>query len=188
MSFIRSIGPFALLATFASGATAQQAPAPAPPAPAPAKPATPAADTQVVTAEAVHAVVLPMKGSYMQHPQAFERLGSYLAGRAVAPAGPIFARYFSDPSVGEENLVWEVGFPVASGVTAEAPFEVRDLPAGLTAVRVHRGPMEELGSAWGSFMEWVTTNGYQPAGPATQVFKGDLAAAPEVEMRMPVTK
>lgn len=185
MSLNRSIGPFALLVTLAVGAAAQQAPAPAPPAPVPAKPAD---DTQVVTVEAIHAVVLPMKGSYLQHPQAFERLGRYLAERGVAPTGPIFARYFSDPSVGEENLVWEVGLPVVAGVTAEAPFEIRDVPAGLTAVRVHRGSMEELGSAWGSFIEWVMTNGYQPAGPATQVFKGDLAVAPQVELRMPVAK
>jgi hypothetical protein len=37
-------------------------------------------------------------------------------------------------------------------------------------------------------IEWVIGNGSQPAGPATQVFKGDLAVAPEVEMRLPVTK
>jgi effector-binding domain-containing protein len=90
--------------------------------------------------------------------------------------------------VGEANLVWEIGFPVAAGVTAEAPFEVKDVPATLAAVHLHRGPIEELGTAWPALIGWVMSSGYQPVGPATQVFKGDQAAAPEIEMRIPVQK
>jgi effector-binding domain-containing protein len=185
MSIDRSIGALALLAALAASASAQQPPAP-PVAPAP--PAKPAFTVEVVTTAAVHAVVLPMKGSYMQHPDAFARLGTYLSGRGVTPAGPPFGRYFSDPSVGEENLVWEIGFPVPAGVTVEAPFEIRDLPAASHAVHVHRGPMEELGPAWGSLIEWVMSNGYQPVLPATQVFKGDFMTSSEVEMRIAVQK
>jgi hypothetical protein len=48
--------------------------------------------------------------------------------------------------------------------------------------------MEEIGPAWGSLMEWVLGNGYQPVLPAMQVFKGDMATAPEVEMRIAVQK
>jgi effector-binding domain-containing protein len=170
-----------MVAALAVGASAQQPPAAAPPA-------KPAFDVQVTSVEAVHAVVLPMKGSYMQHPDAFARLGAFLSGRGVTPSGPPFGRYFSDPSVGEANLVWEIGFPIPAGTTVEAPFEVRDLPAASYAVHVHRGPIEELGTAWGSLIEWVMGNGYMPVPPAMQVFKGDLAAAPEVEMRIAVQK
>lgn len=184
MSVTRSIGALALLTGLAVSASAQ--PPPAPPAAAP--PAKPAFEVQVTTVEAVHAVVLPMKGAYMQHPDAFARLGGYLSGRGVTPSGPPFGRYFSDPAVGEANLVWEIGFPVPAGVTVEAPFEIRDLPAAPYAVHVHRGPMEDLGPAWGSLIAWVMGNGYQPVLPAMQVFKGDLAAAPEVEMRIAVQK
>jgi effector-binding domain-containing protein len=182
MSVIRSIGVFVLLAAVAAGAPAQPPPAP------PAAPAKPVFEVQVTSVEAVHALVLPMKGSYLQHPEALGRLGSHLAGRAVIPSGPAFGRYFSDPSVGEANLVWEVGFPVAAGVTAEAPFEIRDVPAVLTAVHVYRGPIEQLGQAWGSLVAWVMTNGYQPSGPAMQVFKGDPMAGGELELRLPVQK
>ena len=184
MSAARSTGLALLLAALAAGASAQQAPAP----PAAPPPARPAFETQVITVEPVHALVLPMKGSYSQHPDAFARLGGFLSQRGVEPTGPPFARYFSDPSVGEANLVWEVGFPVPADAPTKAPFEIRDLPATLTVIHVHRGPLEELGSAWGQMIEWITGNGYQPAGPAEQVFKGDLTAAPEVEMRMAVQK
>jgi effector-binding domain-containing protein len=194
MSIDRSIGALALLAALAVSASAQQPPAP--PAPPPAPPAPPAApapakpafEVKVTPVEAVHAVVLPMKGSYMQHPDAFGKLGGYLSGRGVTPSGPAFGRYFSDPSVGEENLVWEIGFPVPAGVTVEAPFEIRDLPAAPYAVHAYRGPMEEIGTAWGSLIGWVMSNGYQPVPPAMQVFKGDMMAAPEMELRIAVQK
>ncbi len=163
-------------------------PAPAAPAAPPAPPAAPAFDVQVTKVDAVHAIVLPMKGSYMQHPEAFGKLNTYLSGHGITPAGPPFGRYFSDPSVGEENLVWEIGFPVAATAKAEAPFEVRDIPAGEYAVHVHKGPMEEIGNAWGSLVGWVMSNGYQPVMPAVQVYKGDMMAAPEVEMRIGVQK
>ena len=194
MRIARTAGTaFALCALSASLAVAQQAQAQQPPPQspqAPVAPAPPAAKPELKTikVEAVHAIILPMKGSYMQHPDAFARLGGYLSGRGVTPSGPPFGSYFSDPAVGEANLVWEIGFPVPAGVTVEAPFEIRDLPAASYAVHVHRGPMEDLGPAWGSLMEWVMGNGYQPVLPAMQVFKGDLAAAPEVEMRIAVQK
>jgi len=184
MSTHRLIGSAVLLTALAVTAAAQQAPAP-PVAPPPAKPAF---EVQVVTVEPVHALVVPMKGSYAQHQDAFGQLGGFLSQRGVEPTGPPFGRYFSDPSVGEANLVWEVGFPVPADAPVRAPFEIKDLPATQVAVHVHRGPMEELGAAWPRMIEWIISNGYQPAGPATMVFKGDMAAAPEVEMRMPVQK
>jgi len=188
MTAVRSARVLVLLAALAAGAQAQQPPAQPAPEPTPA-PAKPAFEAQVVTTEAVHAVVLPMKGSYLQHPEAFGRLGAFISAHGITPLGPPFGRYFSDPSsVGEANLVWEVGFPVAAAVTAEAPLEIKDVPAALTAVHVHRGPMQDLATAWAGLMQWITSNGYQPAGPATQVFKGDFMVSPEVEMRMPVRR
>jgi effector-binding domain-containing protein len=179
MSLARSTATLVALAAISASAAAQQPQAPAAP------PATPAFEVQVKTTQPLHAVVLSMKGSYLQHPEAFGRLGGYLAGKGITPAGPAFGRYFSDPSVGEANFVWEVGVPVAAGITVEAPYEIKDLPAVLCATHVHRGPLEELASAWGSLAEWAIGNGYQPLVPAMQLFKGDMS---EVEMLMPVKK
>ena len=151
-------------------------------------PAKPAFEVQLKTTAPLHVVVLPVKGSYMQHPDAFGRLGAYLSGKGISPTGPAFGRYFSGPSVGEADLVWEVGFPVAAGVAVEAPYEIKDLPAELCAAHVHRGPLEELGTAWGSLIEWVTRNGYRPLTPIIQVFNGDMMSSSEVEMRVAVKK
>ncbi len=197
MSIVRSWGAVLVLLALAASAQAQQpgsakpAPPPAPPAAtAPAAPAAPApapaAEYTVVATEAIHAVVLPMKGSYSQHQSAFERLGSYLAGRGISPEGAPFGRYFGDPSVGEDNLVWEVGFKVPAGTKVEAPFEVKDIPAVQSVVHVHRGSFDDLAAAWPQLIQWVTANGYQIAGPATMVFSSFMP--PEVELRQPVQK
>lgn len=183
MSLARSTAAtLVALAALSASAVAQQ---PSTPAAPPAPPAKPAFDVQVKTSEPMHAVVLPMKGSYMQHPDAFGKLAGYLSGKGITPGAPAFGRYFSDPSVGEANFVWEVGFPIAAGVSVEAPFEIKELPAVLCATHVHRGPIEELGAAWGSLAEWAIRNGYQPGVPAVQRFSGDMS---EVEMLMPVKK
>jgi effector-binding domain-containing protein len=161
---------------------------PAPPSvPAPPAPAS-APDNKVATSDALHVLVLPMKGSYMQHQAAFERLGGFFGTHGVSPLGPPLARYFSDSSVGEADRTWEVGFPVAATVKAEAPFEIKDIPASLTAVHVHKGPYEELATAWPTFVQWVLANGYRPAGPAMNVFQGEPGSNPQVEMRIPVEK
>ena len=183
MRLVGSAGSFVVAMALSAGALAQQ-----PPAASTAAPAKPVFEVQVKTSEPVHAVVLPMKGSYAQHPDAISRLVGYLSGKGIKPTGAPFGLYFSDPSVGEANLVWEVGFPVAAGVTVEAPYKVKDLPAASYAVHVHRGSMEELGAAWGSLVEWVMTNGYQPETPAMQVFQGGMEESSAVEMRMPVKK
>jgi DNA gyrase inhibitor GyrI len=143
----------------------------------------------VTTTEALHVLVLPMKGSYLQHQTAFEQLGGFFSTRGVTPLGPPVARYFSDPSTTTEaDLSWEVGFPVEASVKAEAPFEVKDIPAGLNAIHVHKGPYEELATAWPTFVEWVMASGYRPAGPPMNIFQGDPGTNPQVEMRMPVEK
>lgn len=184
MRLLPSAGVFVLLAGLAPAALAS-APRDAP---APTGAAETTVDPEVVTVEAIHAVVLPMKGSYLQHPEAFNRLGGLLSEKGITPTGPAFGRYFSDPSVGEANLVWEIGFPVPEGMAVEAPYEIRDLPETLVAVFVHHGPMDQIGQSWGRLIEWVLSNGYQPVGPAMQVFKGDMMASPEMELRLPVAR
>ncbi len=177
---------FVLAAATAAGA-GQQAnpPAAVPPKAAPA-PGPNVADFKLVKTPAIHAVVLPMKGSYMQHQSAFERVDAFLTERSLPRTQPLFGRYFNDPSVGEANLAWEVGSPVPAGVTAQPPLEIKDIPGGLAVVYVHRGPYEELGTSWSALMQWAITNGHPPAGPTLQVY--NTLMPPEIELRLPVQK
>jgi AraC family transcriptional regulator len=151
----------------------------------------PTETVSVATLEAQHVLVLPMRGSYAQHDAAFARLVAQLRALAAGPVGPPFGRYLNDPQqVAESDLLWEVGFPVGPGVEAPAPFEVRDLPGGQTAVLVHEGPYETSGAAWPVLLSWVSTHGYRPTGAAMQIFLGNARATgpegPRTELRLPV--
>ena len=147
----------------------------------------------VKTTDAIHALVLPMKGSYMQHEEAFGRIAMHLGALGQSPAGPPFGRYFNSPaSVSEAELAWEIGFPVGAEVKAPAPFEIKDIPGTLSAVLINDGPYESSAGAWGTLMQWIVANGYRPAGASMQIYLGDPsqsgASGPRTELRMPVEK
>ncbi len=170
-----------LIATAPSGARAQSATS------RPAAPAVPADDYQVQKLPALHAVVLPMKGSYGQHQTAFEKVDAFLGSHQLSRALPLFARYYNSPaSVGESELVWEVGSPVPAGTVAEPPFVVKDIPAELAVVHVHRGSYAELGATWAAMTQWTIAHHHKPAGRTAQVFHSLMP--PEVELRLVVLK
>jgi effector-binding domain-containing protein len=60
-------------------------------------------------------------------------------------------------------------------------------------VCTYKGPYEEAGDIWKAALQWVTDNGYVPAGAPMEVFlksKGDKVPPAEyiTEIRMPVKK
>jgi effector-binding domain-containing protein len=164
--------------------------APAAATPAPTAAATPAALAVVLkNVEAVHALVVPMKGSYMQHPDAFGRLFAQLQASGIAPVGPPFGRYLNDATqVPEADLQWEVGVPVGSEAKASPPLEVRDIPAGPAATLSYLGPPEGLAQGWQQIAQWIGANGYRPAGPALMVFDQPDPDDTHIELRMAVEK
>jgi DNA gyrase inhibitor GyrI len=174
-------------------AWAEKAPAP-PPAPeapkAPAEPAPP--EVTVKTVEPMLALVVPMKGSYLQHEAAFGQLFGALGTLGVAPAGPPFGRYFDDADqVAEADLRWELGFPISAKAEVAAPFEVKEIPGGLMAVVVQEGPYEaSVQGAFATAMGWLPTSGYQVVDAPMAFFLGDMMSGTDVraEVRLPVEK
>ncbi|MBN2370111.1 MAG: GyrI-like domain-containing protein [Vicinamibacteria bacterium] len=143
----------------------------------------------VKNVEAIHALVISKKGSYQQHIEAFMRLHGHLESLSKSPLGPPFSRYFNNTiEVEEPDLLWEVGFPVDSSVTAAAPFEIKDIPAGLTATLVYEGPPDDLQAPWPGFIQWTAANGYRTSGPPMMLFLGAPGSDGTmiVELRIPV--
>jgi AraC family transcriptional regulator len=172
-------------------APAAAAPAPAAPAPAPAPAATPAAPAVALkSVEAIHALVVPMKGSYMQHGDAFGQLFGQIGAQGITPVGPPFGRYLNDATqVAEGELLWELGVPVGADVKGSAPLEVRDIAAGPAASLVFQGPPDSLGQAWPQVMQWAAANGYRPTGAPMMLFLGEPGPdGMRVELRLPVEK
>ena len=133
MSLARSTTLVALAALSASAA-AQQPSAPAPP------PAKPAFEVQIKTTEPVHVAVLPMKGSYMQHPDAFGRLGGYLRGRGSRRRDRRSDAISAIPPSVKRTCCGRSAFRSRRAITVEAPYEIKDLPA----MQRFKGDMSEV--------------------------------------------
>jgi effector-binding domain-containing protein len=145
---------------------------------------TPAVRVQIGQVGALTVVVLPMTGPYVQVPDALKKVEAYLKTQGVAPAGPPLGRFWDERH-------WETGYPVPLGTRAEAPFEVVTLPAGLAASAVVKGPWgQDSGGRWAAFLQSVVEQGYAPAGPAMEVWRGEEGkeAGQVTEMRMAVAK
>jgi hypothetical protein len=130
------------------------------------------------------AVVVPMKGSYLQTSTALQQVEAYLKTKGVTPIGPPLGRFWSEQH-------WETGYPVPPGTQAEAPFQAVSLPAGLSASVVVNGAWaQDSDGRWGAFLKSVMEQGYLPAGPAMEIWTGEDAkvSTQSTEMRMPVTK
>jgi effector-binding domain-containing protein len=135
-------------------------------------------------ADALVAVVVPMKGSYQQTSAALQSVEGYLKTLGITPAGAPFGRYWSEQH-------WEAGYPVAAGIQVKAPYQLISLPAGLAASAVVKGPWGKDSDAhWGAFVKSVIEQGYLPTGPAMEIWSGGDAkqGTPSTEMRMPVAK
>ena len=83
-----------------------------------------------------------------------------VVAQGLAPAGPVFSHHLRMDS---DTFDFEVGVPVKVPVSATGRVKASQLPAATVARTVYHGPYEGLGSAWGEFGEWISTEGYKPA-------------------------
>jgi AraC family transcriptional regulator len=104
--------------------------------------------------------------------------------RARAITGYPITRYL-DTSVGLVTL--ETGMRVtahggestASGGEGEVLAEM--LPGGPAAVTIHSGPYDQLQAAYAALEEWITGNGFRPAGAPWEAYLNDPADHPNPE-------
>ena len=141
---------------------------------------------------AMSVLVLPMKGSYDQHPAAIMKLVTYAGPKGIMRSMP-FGIYYDDPAkIPADSLHWDICVPVAADAQAEAPFEVRTLPAMFAAEVVCTGPYEGTAVCYAALAEWIEKNGYVVSGPCQEHWLGDPTTMPseKLESRIifPVSK
>lgn len=101
--------------------------------------------------------------------KAFEAVFAALDKTGTHPSGPPFAVYH-DLEHKEDDIDVEAGVPVAAEVEGDGDVKGGTLPSGTFASTMHAGPYEEIGAAYGAIMQWVSENGYRPAGPCREVY------------------
>lgn len=96
----------------------------------------------------------------------------------------------------ETELLWELQSPIGGDVAPSDPDErgigVKKVEGADVASTMHKGPFEEVGTTYGALVGWITENGYEIAGPPTEVYLSDPAETPPgellTEVRFPVRK
>jgi effector-binding domain-containing protein len=72
-----------------------------------------------------------------------------------------------------ENLKAEVGFLVSRPADGSGEIQPHEIPAGRYARIEHLGPLNEIGSAYTTLIDWLTKNGYRTRGTVFEIYLHD---------------
>ena len=103
--------------------------------------------------------------------------------------GPSYGRYHM---FGPERADIEIGVPTTAPVSgldrltdiAAGEIGLSQLPGGLTAVVVHRGPYDSLGESYGLFHDWIHQQGHDEGeGPWESYIDSPSSVANQAKVR-----
>jgi effector-binding domain-containing protein len=121
----------------------------------------------------------------------FGALFAYLGGLGEYPSGAPFALYYG-PEFDPEDFEMELCVPVNRLLEGEGDIVAREVPGGLAAVTIHKGPYSEMEQVYSDLDAWMKENGYEYAGPARELYMNDpgqVAVADLLtEVSIPVAK
>ncbi|MEW6554217.1 MAG: GyrI-like domain-containing protein [Actinomycetota bacterium] len=123
----------------------------------------------------------------------FGAIFGYLGELGEYPSGAPFGLYFGDMQGFDPNdFEMELCVPVNRLLESKGEIEAREVPGGLAAVTMHKGPYNTVELAYNDMEAWVKENGYQYAGPAREVWLNDPSQVAEsellTEVSFPVSK
>lgn len=102
----------------------------------------------------------------------FGALWQGLTGAELTPVGPPLLVYLDEIDEETEGEV-EICVPVDRAWDGASALYTRELEGGTMAAAVHRGPYEEIGSAYHALSDWVTQAGHTFAGPPRETYLND---------------
>lgn len=137
---------------------------------------------------------LECSGSYQQIPAKIGMFMQEFFKQKLQPTGEFFGLYLNSPQqVKEEELKWQVGFPVARETVVSSPLEKGEFVHTQVAVCLYTGPYENVGSAYRRIFEFIEKNGYAAAGPIMEKYldQNPQAVKPadlRTEINVPIQK
>ncbi|MFI7115362.1 GyrI-like domain-containing protein [Amycolatopsis sp. NPDC049868] len=99
----------------------------------------------------------------------FAELYSGVTGAGATPAGPPQAAYPADFKPGDEIGI-DLYVPVTGTPPSRGGIDYVTLPGGPAAKTSHRGPYDQVGSAYDALFAWVREHGRTPAGPPRELY------------------
>ncbi len=112
----------------------------------------------------------PMEGLSQELGKAYGEIMQLLGSQGVQPAGAPFAIYYN---MDMKDLDVELGFPVAGAFKAGGRVKPGVLPAGRTAVCLHKGPYETIADSYNALTAFIQKSGATPRGLSCEFYLND---------------
>lgn len=114
-----------------------------------------------------------------------------LADMGIEPAGPPYGRYHE---YGPEQVDVEVGIPVSApppnlqslAEAAEGEMAFSELPAGPTAITVHRGSYDGLAQTYDALHDWIHAQGKDEGLAPWESYVDDPGEVDEADLKTEV--
>jgi effector-binding domain-containing protein len=108
-------------------------------------------------------------------------------------AGPLFARYATDPTtVAPEALRTRVGFVAKGEWAPEPPFRSAEYESEQVAAMVVEGSYGTTTRYYPVMREWLSAHGFEPVGPVIELYppvaRGTWGGTQRTEIQMPVRR
>ncbi len=104
---------------------------------------------------------------------------NYIVEKGEEPIGPAFIAYYN---MDMENLIVEIGFPIAKKIEGKDDIVLRYIPAGRKATGFHKGPYGEIGPLYEQLTKFVSERGYEPTGVVYEYYYNSPEVIPESEL------
>lgn len=112
---------------------------------------------------------MPFRGSYAQIQEGIGKLMLEMQSQNAMPTGALMGIYYNSPEqVDSRDLEWEIGFPVSPRQAVQPPLVLKEWKYPQAAVSMHKGPYAEISKTIVRISEWMTANGFAPAGPVLE--------------------
>jgi AraC family transcriptional regulator len=140
-----------------------------------------------------HLATMPFTGSFTQMEKNIAVFMGEFFKQGLQPAGPFMGVYFNSPQeVKEEELKWELAFPVAKDAVVKESLMVRDLPKTKAVVYLYIGPYENMDKAYDKVFKFAEKNGCEIVWPCYDKYLNNpMEVKPEdlkTEIIVPVKK
>jgi len=132
---------------------------------------------EIVDVDALDYVCIPFKGDYANHEKVIGELMQAIGEQQITPQGPMIGIYYNNPQkIPAEELLWEIGFPVAEELHAAEPLVRKKCGFTKVAKALYKGPFEQVDQMYPKIFECIGKQKMNPAGPIMERFLSDPQA------------
>ena len=141
---------------------------------------------QIIETEAQPVLSVKATSSLSKLPELVGRvygeIVSHILAQGEEPLGPAFIAYYGVEKMDMENLMVEIGFPVARELPGKGEIQPRQIPSGRKAVGYHKGAYGEMSSVYEKLAAFIRERGYEGTGVVYEHYFNAPEEIPESEL------